>query len=171
MSECQICLKIQEKKAMIVYEDDTFVAILPAKPATTGHLRIMTKNHSQKLDDISHETVQNLFGLANACSSALFDVTKAHGTNVILNESDSHLSVDVLARKDGDGLNFLWPQTHPTPAELDSVFAKIKDNAYLINIKSEQQKPKVEQEKGPEKIKIEPEEDNYFLKNLLGRLP
>src|SRR4030043_2415716 len=96
---CVVCDKIAEKKALIVYEDDNLVAILPSKPAVPGHVKIMPKQHFTQLDEMSDELVEDLFFLANFASSAVFDALKAHGTNIILNETDAHLALDVIPRK------------------------------------------------------------------------
>ncbi len=135
--DCVVCDKIKEKKAMIVYEDDNYVAILPSKPAVPGHVKIIPRQHFSQLDEMSEELVEGLFFLANFASTAVFDAAKAHGTNIILNESDSHLAIDVIPRKDNDGLNFTWKPKQLSPAEMDEVHNKIKDKAFLIDRKDE----------------------------------
>jgi len=169
---CVICDKIKEKKALVVYEDDNLVAILPTKPAVPGHVKIMPKQHYTKLEEMSDELVEELFFLSNFASSSAFEAMRAHGTNIIMNESDNHLTVDVIPRKEGDGMNFLWKPKQMTPEELDSIHSKIKDKAFVIGNKEnkkEEEKPVVllPEDKKEEVIQI-PKEDktNYLIKQL-----
>ncbi len=134
---CVVCDKIKERKALIVYEDDNLVAVLPSKPAMPGHIKIMTKQHFTKLEEMSNDLIEELFFLANFSSAAVFDTVRAHGTNILLTESDNHLAVDVIPRKEGDGLNFLWKPKQLTPEEMNEVHSKIKDKAFVVG-KSEE---------------------------------
>ncbi|MBN2052598.1 HIT family protein [Candidatus Woesearchaeota archaeon] len=129
---CVVCDKIKEKKALIVFEDDNLIAILPAKPSAPGHVKIMPKQHFTKLEELSDDVVEELFFLANFASSAVFETVKAHGTNIIMNESENHLSLDVIPRKEGDGMNFLWKPKKLNQFDMDEAHAKIKDKAFVV---------------------------------------
>jgi diadenosine tetraphosphate (Ap4A) HIT family hydrolase len=171
--ECVVCDKIKEKKAMIVYEDDNLIAILPSKPAVPGHVKVMPKQHVTQIDEMSEESVQDLFFLANFASSAVFDAAKAHGTNIILNESEGHLAIDVIPRKENDGINFTWKPKQLSPAEMDEMHNKITDKAFLVGNKEEPQPtiPVIENQKV--EVKQEEAKDgkkgkiNYLLKHLI----
>jgi histidine triad (HIT) family protein len=151
---CVICEKIKERKAMIAYEDDNLIVVLPSKPATLGHIKIMPKNHFTRLDELSDELVEELFFLANFSSSAVFEALKAHGTNIILTESDNHLAVDIIPRKDGDGLNFLWKGKQLSVTEMDEAYLKIKDKAFTVGKQEKKEEPKMMLE-APRTMKIE----------------
>lgn len=173
--DCATCEKIKEKKALIVYEDDNLVAILPARPATVGHIKILPKQHATKLDELTPEMAENIFFLANFASSTVFDALRPHGTNIILNEGDSHLSIDVIPRKENDGMNFLWKPKPMAPPALDEIFAKIKDKTFTVGKKDEKRAaPQKEVEAKPEEIKPEKaadgEEKNYLIRHL-QRIP
>ncbi len=163
---CIICDKIKEKKALIVYEDDNLIAVLPGKPAVPGHIKLMPKQHFTKLEELSDETVEDLFFLANFSSASVFEALQAHGTNIILNESDNHLAIDIIPRKENDGLNFLWKPKQLTPEEMEEVYNKIKDKTFAIGKTEEKEETKPEEEK-EEVIKIPDEEKtNYLIKHL-----
>lgn len=175
---CIICDKIKEKKAMIIYEDDNLVAILPSKPAVPGHVKIMPKQHFTAIDDMGDELVKDLFFLANFASTAVFEVAKAHGTNIILNENDNHLAIDVIPRKENDGLNFMWKPKQISPAEMDQIAGKIADKAFIVGKKQEpspiivrpdaQPEIKQKEEKLQEPLKEEKKgKINYLLKHLI----
>ena len=129
---CVICDKIKEKKALVVYENDNLIAILPAKPAAIGHVKIMPKQHYTKLDDMDDQLVEELFFLANFASSSVFEALKAHGTNIILNETDHHLAMDIIPRKENDGMDFMWKPKQLSPEEMDAIHSKIKDRAFVV---------------------------------------
>lgn len=128
---------------MIVYEDDNLIVVLPSKPAILGHIKIMPKNHFTKLEELSDELVEELFFLANFSSSAVFEALKAHGTNIILTESDSHMAVDIIPRKEGDGLNFLWKGKQLSVVDMDESYSKIKDNDFTLGKQDKDEELKV----------------------------
>jgi histidine triad (HIT) family protein len=185
---CIVCDKIKEKKALIVYEDDSIIAILPTKPAVPGHIKIMPKEHASKLEELSDDVVEELFFVANYSSAAVFEALKAQGTNVILNEGDAHLVMDVIPRKENDGLSFTWKPKQLSPTEMDEANARIKDKAFTVGKSEKKEDPKpasptgpativvpgisqpvlpASQDKKDEVIKI-PKEDkiNYLIKHL-----
>ena len=174
---CIVCDKIKEKKALIVYEDDNLIAILPSKPAVPGHLKLMPKQHATKLEELSDDVVEDLFFLANFSSASVFEALQAQGTNIILNESGSHLSVDVIPRKENDSLNFMWAPKQLTPEDMDDAYNNIKDKAFAIGkadtteAKPEPVSASAPKEEPEEVIKI-PDEDktNYLIKQL-QRIP
>jgi len=184
---CIVCDKIRERKALIVYEDDSLIAVLPAKPAVPGHVKIMPKVHATKLEELDDDTVEGLFFLANFCSSAVFEALKAQGTNIMLNEGKSHLAIDIIPRRENDGLNFSWKPKQMSPLELDDAGAKVKDKAFVVgkSERNDEPKPAMPQkpaqaelsqppappasaeEKKEEVIKIPKEEKiNYLIKHL-----
>jgi diadenosine tetraphosphate (Ap4A) HIT family hydrolase len=133
--DCAICEKIKEKKALIVYEDDNLIAILPSKPAVPGHIKVMPKQHATKLDELPDDIVEELFFLSNFASSSVFEAMRAQGTNIILNEADSHLCIDVIPRKEADGLSFMWKPKELSADMMDEAHLKVKDKAFLIDKK------------------------------------
>lgn len=181
---CVVCDKIKEKKALIVFEDDNLVAILPSKPSIPGHIKIMPKQHFTKLEELGDELVAELFFLANFSSSAVFETVKAHGTNIILNESESHLIMDIIPRKEGDGLNFMWKPKQLSQTDMDEAHARIKDKAFVIGKAEKKEEPKhltshatptptgtlpvADDKKEEDKVIKIPKEDkiNYLIKHL-----
>jgi len=168
---CIVCNKIKEKKALIVYEDDNLIAILPSKPAAIGHIRIMPKQHFTKLEELGNDLVEDLFFLANFSSASVFETLQAQGTNIILNETDNHLAVDVIPRKENDGLNFLWKPKQLTPEEMEETHRRIKDKTFVIGKEEEKEEqkpvPEEKEEVKEEVIRIpEEEKTNYLIKHL-----
>jgi hypothetical protein len=42
------------------------------------------------------------------------------------------LAIDVVPRKENDALNFTWKPKQPVQEELEDVFSKIKDKAFIV---------------------------------------
>jgi histidine triad (HIT) family protein len=156
---CIVCEKIREKKAIIVYEDDSLIAVLPNKPAVPGHIKIYPKSHCTKLDEMTDGQVEHFFMMANYASSAAFDALHAQGTNILINESQEHLVLDVVPRKENDGISFAWKSKQPTQEELDDMYARVKEKAFIVG-KKEVSLPVVEQGMAAEKIKDTDVEDS-----------
>lgn len=95
-------------------ENDELVAVIPDKISAKGHIKIKTKNK------LSLASIEDFFYLASYCATASFEYLGAHGSNILINESDSALSAHVIPRFSGDGLNFMW-----TPNKFDDL---IMDN-------------------------------------------
>jgi histidine triad (HIT) family protein len=192
--ECVVCTKIKEKKALIVYEDEVVCAVLPSKPAVLGHIKVYPKKHIATLEETDDNLLERLFFVSNLASSAVFETMKAHGTNIMLSESQDHLAIDVVPRKENDGINVLWKPTQPSPQELNDIFSKIKDKAFGLGRKEEKkvivvedklpiekiptapaavekkEPEKKEQPKAPEPKKPEGEKVSYLVKNII-KLP
>ncbi len=176
--DCAICEKIKEKKALIVYEDEALIAVLPSKPVVPGHVKVMPKKHYSKLDEMSEELVQDIFFLANFASSTSFEVLQAHGTNIILNETDEHLCIDIIPRKEDDNLEFMWKPKQLPPEEMDDAHKNIKDKAFVIGKTSIEEQAGAKQaspddaepgaSEGKEEVIKVPDEDktNYLIKHL-----
>ena len=172
---CVICDKIKEKKALIVYEDDNLIAILPSKPAAIGHIKIMPKQHFSKLEELSDDLVEELFFLANFSSASVFESLQAQGTNIILNEGNDHLAIDVIPRKENDGLDFMWKPKQLSPEEMDDVFNKVKDSAFTVgkggDDEKKEEKPVEVQEEKNDVIQIPAEDKTNYLIKQLQRIP
>lgn len=141
---CEICELLKDKER-IIYEDEIVVAILVKKPAAKGHVRIIPKKHLAKIEDLESEEVLQLFTIANHTAAALFETIGAHGTNIISTE-DEHFTLDVIARKPDDGLNFLWQPKQIPQNELESVHDAIK-NKIIITKEGKKSEPIIEKKK------------------------
>jgi len=196
MTDCKYC-QIIEKKTNIIYEDEKIIVAVPEKPVTKGHVQVITKKHHKKLQEMDDKDTEHAFYAASFAASSLFENLEAHGTNIIANtggfNEKGHFHIDVIARKSGDDLNFLWKPNKLTDEEMKQAQDKIKDKCDLIGVeKKEKQvldldKKSVEEVKGEKEKKKEddkpvqkyekqtkevPEEDteSYLVKQL-RRMP
>lgn len=113
----------------IVYEDDTFTAILDASPANPGHTLILPKNHYQDIFEIDEETVGKAMKLGKKIAARMMDVLKCDGVNVIQNNKEAagqsvpHYHLHIIPRYTDDGQKMLW-----TPGEVtDEIQKEMKD--------------------------------------------
>ena len=171
MSECNICQIIKEKKNMI-YEDKECFAYLKEKPATAGHIVIVPKKHYQIIEQVPDPLVAKMFNIANKFSIIIFETLKAGGTNIIIQngipagQKNNHFSINVIARRDGDGLNFQWPMKELSADELSTTKLILEKETKNI-IPKEGEKEKIEEVKT---VSAEEIKDDYLTKQL-NRLP
>lgn len=112
----------------------------------------------------------HLYSLANLASTVLYEGLGAQGTNILLNEGDSHLAVDIIARAPDDGLNFQWVPKQIAPNEMSDVQAAIKDKI-LMGAAPKPEAPPIDIKGAPQELQQErPQNTNYLLKHL-RRLP
>jgi histidine triad (HIT) family protein len=177
MSECKYCQMIENRKNLL-YEDENIIAIVPEKPITNGHVQIITKKHHKNVQEMENLLLQEAFYAASFSASSLFEILEAHGTNIIANtggfiKEKGHFHIDVLSRKSGDDLNFIWKPNEISEEDMKQVQEKIKDKCDMIGIKKEKQiidldKKKVEELKTDTEKPIKKEEhkeEKYQTKN------
>ena len=176
MAECDFCELIKQKKN-IVYEDSQIYVMHALKPAGLGHLLVLPKNHYMIIEQMPDYEVAEIFQKVNKISTAVFESLGAQGTNIILHngvaagQNHSHLMVHVIARREGDSLDFQWQPKSLSEEEMSTVELKIKDAAKNIgSFESRPAKP-IEMKKEVRQIKEKPgEEENYLIKQL-ERIP
>lgn len=164
----------------VIYEDEIAVALLESKPAAEGHVTILPKRYVKSMEDLSEEESEHLFFVASYTATMLFETLGAHGTNIITHEGEEFY-IDVISRKQEDGLDFQWkPKQIPT-SEMDTVKEGIS-NKIIIGKSEEPKHPPVMEEKAEEQkeeVPVPKVEDanngqmspeDYFL-NKLQRIP
>ena len=188
---CIICSIAQKHvAAKIVYEDSVCIAYIPSDAATVGNLHITPKQHFQTLEEIPDDLAAHFFYVASYAASAVYEGLGSHGTNIICNNgagasSNQHIIIDVIPRKENDGLSFLWEPKKLAPSNFNGALKKIKDKTDYIGIKKEkravqqsvpassisQQLPSVPigQEKQQPEV-VSKDEENYMIKHLY-RIP
>ena len=173
MNDCPVCLQISEKKNLL-YEDEKIIAFLSDTPASAGHIIVAPRQHAPIFEQIPDFVVSELFVKANKLSIACFEVLGAEGTNIIIQngvaagQNCAHTCLNVVSRKNDDGLNLLWKPKQLSEEQMSVLELKIKDETKKIGV-FEKEKPKLVEIKKPEEIKISKEE-NYLIRQL-KRIP
>lgn len=165
---CHYCQAIADKAKGKIYEDDKVVALLEEKPASQGHVLVIPKEHYPIIEQVPDFIVSHSFDIANKISIALFETLKAQGTNIIVNngiaggQESAHFMINVIARKENDGLNFQWVTKQLSEEEMSTVELQMKEQAKSIGeFQSEKAKP-IEMETKAKKIASG--EENYLWK-------
>lgn len=173
MTDCPVCAAISEKKNFL-YEDEKVVAFLSDTPAVAGHIVVAPRQHVPIFEQIPDFVVSELFVKANKLSVACFEALGAEGTNILIQngvaagQNCAHACVNVVPRREGDGLDLLWKPKQLSEEQMSVFELKIKDEAKKIGV-FEKEKPKPVEIKKPEEIKPSKEE-NYLIKQL-QRIP
>jgi histidine triad (HIT) family protein len=181
MSDCEYCQSVKGASKLVkIYEDKKAIAVLHPLPASPGHIIIFPKNHYQIFEQIPDYEIDYLFNLANKLSIAVFEAVGAKGTNIIINngvaagQEDPHLTIHIIPRNEGDGLNFQWQPRQLNEEEMSTVELQVKEGAKNIGTfeKEEKKEPiKIDElKKQSEKIKETGKGENYLIKQL-ERIP
>jgi histidine triad (HIT) family protein len=183
---CEYCEIIEGKKeAARIYEDDRVIAFMAGQPATIGHIVVIPKRHSPIFEAVSDGDVAHLFGVVNKISVALFEAIKCEGTNIIVQngieagQEAPHFSVNIIARKSGDGLLFEWAPKQMGEQEMATIELQLKEELSKAEISAEIPKEVEGEEPGAEgegkegdveKVEGGEKEENYLIKQL-RRMP
>ncbi|MFC1723213.1 HIT family protein [Nanoarchaeota archaeon] len=189
---CELCERLKEKDGM-VYEDDKVACFMAGHPAVAGHIIVVPKKHAPIFEMFPDDDAAHMFKIANKMSIALFETIKAEGTNILTHNGTAagqdvpHFCINVIARRDGDGLMFEWSPKRLSEDEMAQVELGLKKEmegeleaeekiekdmkaAKLVEEKPVEEKPdgeKPEEEKTKEE---KPAPENYLVKQL-RRMP
>ena len=132
--ECPFCLMSQGKiPVKTVYEDDSIMGILDIHPANQGHVLLFPKEHAALMAQVADETLGHLFIVANKIASAIFEITGAEGTNVVVSngqvagQTAPHFMVNIIPRKQGDKVSVGWQPCEVKEDEQDKIANAIRD--------------------------------------------
>ena len=146
-----------------LYEDHLISISLAENPVAVGHIVVEPKEKFPDMQSMSDELVQHLFFGASYAATALFELANAQGTNIILEEHD--VRINVVARSQDDGLNFLWEPKQANPQELQSIAKSIKDKVDINEWAKNNPKGSTVQKK-VEVIESTDDKPNFLLKSL-----
>lgn len=169
---CQIVgNKVPSKK---VYEDEFVMAVLDFNGANPGHCFVMPKNHYSIIEHVPDIEIGRLFNVSNRISSAIFESLGVQGTNIFVangipaGQTVAHFTINVIPRKENDGINLQWQPKQLSEEEMSTVELKLKEQTKNIgHFEKEEKKPKVH---APKPAVISDEEEEYFARQM-RRLP
>jgi histidine triad (HIT) family protein len=167
---CKYCQMIWDKTKEKIYEDDKVAVMLEEKPAGKGHVLVIPKEHYPIIEYVPDFVIGHAFNIANKMSIALFEALNAQGTNIMINngiaggQESAHFMLNVIARREGDGLNFQWNTKQLNEEEMSTVELQMKEQTKSIGeFQKEKEKP-VEMKMHVKKISSD--EDNYLTKRF-----
>ena len=117
---------------MSLYEDDEFNVIFDASPATLGHALILPKNHAKNVFWMEDDELARAHVLAKKVASALIDVFRADGVNILQNNNPAagqsvfHFHIHVIPRYENDGAMMSWKPGEQDKEALEAALAKLR---------------------------------------------
>ena len=97
-----------------VYEDDDFLVILDAGPASRGHALIIPKEHYKNLYELPEELAAKAFVLGKKLITELKRILGADGYNLVQNngavagQTVDHFHLHLIPRYEGDEAGVGW---------------------------------------------------------------
>ena len=109
---CVFCAIVAgEAPAILIYEDDDYLAILDIRPFTRGHTLVLPKQHTVDLTDTPPQTLAEMVAIGQLIARAARATELADATNIAINDGRaafqtvSHIHLHVLPRRNGDKLS------------------------------------------------------------------
>lgn len=176
--KCDYCEIIRKRiKAEIVYEDEEVMAFVKDFGTFPGQVCLVPKEHYTILELVPEGVAKHLFQAANKLSVAIFESLGVQGTNIIIQNGTAagqkipHLGIEIIPRREGDGLNFQWKTKQLLEEEMDTAYLMLKEEGEKIIIGAEEKKKKeVFHDEKTEMVVEKEGEENYLLKQL-RRMP
>ena len=133
MTECIFCNVMDGKlPSHIIYDDDDCLAILDRYPIDNGHSLIITRQHYEKITDMSIDDVSRLFSKVPKIINAIIKATGADAFSIAQNNGKSakqiipHVHIHLIPRYNATGT--LWTKRKiMSDDELKQLAEKIKN--------------------------------------------
>lgn len=174
--KCEYCEMLERKDEEILYEDNEVVIAIKDFALTPGQITVFPKQHFTIMEMVPDDILQKCFILANKVSVSIFEGMGAHGTNILMQnglgagQKVPHFAVEVIPRREGDGLNLQWEPKELSEDERETTFLLLKEEGdKLVDIGKKKEKKEEKPKEVLTKVKVEGK-DNYMLKSL-RRLP
>lgn len=182
--KCEYCDLINRKSKQLLYEDKEVVVAVKDLVAIPGQITVFPKEHFTILEMVPQKILEKCALFANKVGMAVFESLGAEGTNIIIQnglgagQKVPHFSIEVIPRRDGDGLNLWWQPIQLAEDQLEIMFKLLKEEADKIVLRDE--KPDIKIEKNKKEImvkdkdtemKLKKEDENNYLLKSLKRIP
>ena len=133
MTGCIFCDVIDGKlPSHMIYDDDDCLAILDRYPIDKGHSLIITREHYEKITDMSIDDVSKLFSKVPKIINAIIKATGADAFSIAQNNGKSakqiipHVHIHLIPRYNATGT--LWTKRKiMSDDELKQLAEKIKN--------------------------------------------
>ncbi len=98
-----------------IYEDDVILSFLDIGPLAEGHLLIIPKVHTERLEDTDPETLAHVARQLPRLAKAVLKVTGATDYNLLQNNGRvsgqvvPHVHFHIIPRTASDAIGYRWP--------------------------------------------------------------
>jgi len=130
-NDCVFCrIARNEEHASFVYEDESVIAFLDARPVSEGHTLVVSRRHYENIFAVPDEELAHLFKVVKKVALAVSKSEKADGISVIQNNGSAahqvifHFHVHVIPRHERADSHA--PRAFVESSELDKVAARIR---------------------------------------------
>jgi histidine triad (HIT) family protein len=131
---CLFCSIINNKiPAVIIYEDENFMALMDKYPINHGHSLVIPRSHHESLLSMTPSEVGMLYSIVSTVSKAVISAVHADGFSIgqnngrAANQIIPHVHVHIIPRYAGDSREGKWPsRTIGDPQELTITSQKIR---------------------------------------------
>ena len=168
---CQIANgSIPSKK---IYEDELILAVLDVNGANPGHCFVIPKQHYPIIEQVPDYEVARLFTVANKISTAIFESLQVQGTNIFVangipaGQTVAHFMINVIPRKENDGINLQWQPKSLSEEEMSTVELKLKEHSKNIGGFQKEERKKIDV---PKPVVVDEDEEEYSSMQM-RRLP
>ncbi len=169
---CQIIGNVIPSKK--IYEDEFVMAVLDVNGANPGHCFVMPKNHYPILEQVPDSELGRIFQISNRIATSIFESLGVQGTNIFVangipaGQTVAHFTVNVIPRKENDGINLQWQPKQLSEEEMSTVELKLKEQTKnMAHFEKEEKRPRIQ---APKPAILSEEEEEYFSKQV-RRLP
>jgi len=173
---CQIIGNVIPSKK--IYEDRLALAVLDVNGANPGHCFVMPKNHYPIMEQVPDIEIEKLFQISNKVSGAIFESLGAQGTNIFVangvpaGQTVAHFTINVIPRKQNDGINLQSQPKQLSEEEISTVELKLKEQTKNIGHfeKEDEKEEKKAKIQFPKTAFLSDAEEEYFTRQM-RRLP
>lgn len=115
-----------------LYEDEDFVIILDAGPASLGHALILPKEHYANVFEMPEELLAKCVNLAKVWGEKLVKTLNADGLNLVQNnglaagQTVFHYHLHMIPRYENDQVGELWTPGKLTDEMRQEILEKVK---------------------------------------------
>ncbi|HOL31102.1 MAG TPA: HIT family protein [Anaerohalosphaeraceae bacterium] len=117
-----------------VFENEAVLAFLDIGPVSDGHLLVVPKVHTSRLENTPGQTLAEAVKVLPMLAQAVQRAVDAEGCNVLCNNGRcagqvvEHLHLHLVPRKPGDGIFNSWPSFRYPPGKAEQIAQKIIQN-------------------------------------------
>ena len=173
---CLVCQIIAgEIPSSVIHEDEKTLSIIDVNGSNPGHCFVMPKEHFTIMEQMPDDLIADMFNVSNVISSAIFETLKVEGTNIFVTngvaagQTVAHFMINIIPRKDKDGINLQWEPKTLSEEEMATVELKLKEATQHIGVQGKRQQAAASQEDKEAQPPVI-DEENYLLRQL-RRLP
>lgn len=171
--QCIFCLISQGKiQAAKVYEDEDLIAFLDIRPATQGHIQVISKQHAPLINMLPPEIKNKIFNIALSIGNNLIQKLGSTGVSYLINEGSgagqriAHASIQVIPRYENDGVTIGWEEKQLSQEEINSYLTGV-----IKKLQSEGQAPQKQEVKPVEKVEKEETKSEEKIEEMQERVP